>query len=43
MSEEEGTMRAEMFEMMDGETVRSDGAGIAGRPDSFGDEMSVEG
>ena len=31
-----------MFEVKDGETIRTNGAGAAASPDGFGDNMSVE-
>ena len=32
-----------MFEMKNGESIRTNGAGAAARPDGFGDKLSVEG
>ena len=32
-----------MFEMKNGESIRTNSAGAAASPDGFGDEMSVEG
>ena len=32
-----------MFEMVNGEAIRANGAGIAASLDGFGDEVSVEG